>query len=127
MKISNQYVPGVCNIGPAEINKRKQMGWIGLVITVVILVLLIWLDTASIWKLILFFPAMISTVGFFQAYMHFCAHFGLSSIYNFKDVGKTDTVQQEEFRKKDRHKAWKIIIYSILSGLVVVLITYSYL
>ena len=57
----------------------------------------------------------VSAIGFLQAYMHFCAYFGFASLFNFGDVGKTYTVQQAEFRSKDRSKAWQIVIYSNLS------------
>jgi len=28
MSPNNEYIPGVCNIGPAEINRRRQAGWL---------------------------------------------------------------------------------------------------
>ena len=116
--IQDKYIPGVCNIGPAEIKKRMQAGWGGLIATALLWAAFIWFDISSIWRLTLFIPAMMSATGFLQAYMHFCAYFGFASLFNFGDVGKTDSVQQAEFRAKDRHKAWQIIIYSILIGLV---------
>jgi len=121
----SQYVPGVCNIGPEEIKRRRQTGWIGLIVTLVLWALFIWFDISRIWKLTLFIPAMMSATGFLQAYMHFCVHFGFASLFNFGDVGKTDTVQQAEFRTKDKRKAWKIVIYSALIGLAITLIAYS--
>lgn len=127
MKTQNKYVPGVCNIGTEEIKRRKQVGWIGLITTVVLWTLFIKLDIPSVWQLTLFFPAIMSATGFLQAYMHFCAYFGFASLFNFSDLGKTDTVQQTEFRVKDRRRAWQIIIYSILISLVVTLIAYGLL
>lgn len=126
METQNKYVPGVCNIGIEEIKRRKQVGWIGLITTVVLWTLFIKLDIPSVWQLTLFFPAIMSATGFLQAYMHFCAYFGFASLFNFSDLGKTDTVQQAEFRTKDRRRAWQIIIYSILIGLVVTLIAYGF-
>src|SRR3989338_1590612 len=122
--MKDKYIPGVCNIGPAEIKKRKQAGLIGVRVTGVLVVLFIWLDSSSIWRLTLFIPAMMSATGFLQAYMHFCAYFGFASLFNFGDVGKTDSVQQAEFRVKDRKKAWQIIIYSVLIGLAVAIIAF---
>lgn len=119
-----QYIPGVCNIGPAEIKKRRQSGWMGLTATIILWGILIYLNAAPIWRLLLFFPAMMSATGFLQAYMHFCAYFGFSSFFNFGDVGKTDTVLQAEFRAKDRRKAWQIVIYSVLIGIIVAVLAY---
>jgi len=124
--IQNKYIPGVCNIGPEEIKKRKQAGWIGLVATVLLWAVFIWFDVAVPWRLLLFFPAMMSATGFLQAYMHFCAYFGFASLFNFGDVGKTDSVSQAEFRAKDRRRAWQIVIYSILIGLAVALVGYFF-
>lgn len=117
-----KYIPGVCNIGPAEIKKRKQAGWMGLIATIALWAIFIWFNIPSIWRLTLFLPAMMSATGFLQAYMHFCAYFGFASLFNFGDVGKTDSVSQTEFRAKDRRKAWQIISYSIFVGLVVAII-----
>ena len=122
--IQNTYIPGVCNIGPEEIKKRKQAGWMGLIATVLLWAVFVWFDIPPIWRLTLFFPAMMSATGFLQAYMHFCAYFGFASLFNFGDVGKTDSVSQAEFRAKDRRRAWKIIIYSVLIGLTISLTTY---
>lgn len=122
--IQNKYVPGVCNIGDDEIKRRRQSGWIGLAATVVLWGIFVWLDAAPVWRLLIFFPAMMSATGLLQAYMHFCAYFGFASLFNFGDVGKTDSVQQAEFRAKDRKKAWQIVIYSVLIGIAVAALAY---
>ncbi len=125
MQTQNQYIPGVCNIGKSEIKRRNQGGWVGLVITVVLYSLLVYLGIPHIWRLIIFIPAVMAAIGFLQAYMHFCAYFGMHGVFNFNpDVGRTDTVEQAEFRAMDRRKAWKIIIYSVIIGAAVAIIAY---
>ena len=124
--MEDKYIPGVCNIGPAEIKKRKQAGWTGLIATVLLWMAFIWFDVPSAWRLLLFFPAMMSATGFLQAYMHFCAYFGFASLFNFGDVGKTDSVSQAEFRAKDRRRAWQIIIYSVLVGVIAAFLAYLF-
>jgi hypothetical protein len=117
---TNQYIPGVCNIGPAEITKRRQLGWIGLIATIVSLVLLILLNASKPTRLIVFLPVALSSSGFLQAYLHFCAGFGSQGLYNFDSkVGKADSVDQAEFRAKDRRKALQIFGGSAAIGLVV--------
>jgi len=122
--MEEKYIPGVCNIGPEEIKKRKQAGWMGLIATILLWAAFSWLDVPAVWRLSLFFPAMMSATGFLQAYMHFCAYFGFASLFNFGDVGKTDSVSQAEFRAKDRRRAWQIIIHSVLIGLIISLTAY---
>ena len=124
--MEDKYIPGVCNIGPAEIKKRKQAGWTGLIATVLLWMAFIWFDVPSAWRLLLFFPAMMSATGFLQAYMHFCAYFGFASLFNFGDVGKTDSVSQAEFRARDRRRAWQIIIYSVLVGVIAAFLAYLF-
>lgn len=120
----NRYIPGVCNIGPAEIKKRKRAGWMGLVTTVGLWGTLTYLDAPKAWRLLLFLPAMISAVGFLQAYMHFCAYYGFAALLNFGDAGKTDAVIRPEFRSADRLKAGRIVVYSTLIGIAVAILAY---
>jgi hypothetical protein len=118
--LSNQYIPGVCNIGPAEISLRKRLGWWGLLITIVLWAALVWSASPVTWRLILFIPVFFSANGFLQGFMHFCAGFGMKGVFNFGPaVGKTDTVSQAEFRAKDRKKSQQIFIYATLIGIVV--------
>lgn len=120
-----EYIPGVCNIGPYEIARRRRAGWMGLVTTLLLWGLFTLLNVPAIWRLILFLPATASATGFLQAYFHFCANFGLRGVYNIvKPAGKTETVIQKEFRKKDRQKALRISAYSAAVGLAVALIAF---
>jgi len=120
-----RYIPGVCNIGPAEIAVRNRTGWIGIALTALLWVLGAYSHVGRSWFLLLFFPSALSAVGFIQGAMHFCAAYGLRSVFNVaSDVGKTDTVLQEEFRAQDKKKARQILGYSILAGLFVSLVAY---
>jgi len=120
MTARNEYVPGICNIGPAEIRKRRQSGWFGLAATVVLWGAFFLFRVPAPWRLFLFVPAMVGAVGFFQAAFHFCAGFAILGVFNFgSEVGKTDTVEQAEFRVKDRRKAGIIALYSALVGVAI--------
>ena len=120
MIANDKYIPGVCNIGPAEINRRRRSGWFGLGVTVLLWLAFVVLRVPAPWRLFLFLPAFISAEGFLQAAFHFCAGFGSRGLYNFgTEVGKTETVEQAEFRKKDQGKALLISLYSALIGIAV--------
>jgi len=102
VKAKQEYVPGVCNIGPAEIRRRMQSGWIGLGATILL------------WTAFVVFQV---PAGFLQARLHFCAEFGVRGVFNFASaVGKTETVEQAEFRRMDRRKAGLIALYAALIG-----------
>ena len=119
------YIPGVCNIGPDEIKKRKIGGWSGLIITIIFWGAFFIFTIPKEWALLIFFPVMMSAVGFLQAYMQFCVYFGFANLFNFGDVGKTDSVSQAEYRKQDRRKAWKILTYAFLISIVVMFVVYK--
>lgn len=120
----NHYVPGVCNIGKEEIRKRMRTGWSGLILTVITATLLLWLGADRPWRLLILIPATMSAIGFIQAYSRFCVYFGFGHLFNFGETGKTDTIEQAEFRAKDRAKAWQILGYCITIGLIVALLFY---
>jgi hypothetical protein len=117
-----EYIPGVCNIGRAEIVARRRAGWIGLVLTIVIWLALIFFRLGPVWLLLLFLSASLSASGFIQAKMHFCAAFGMRHIFNFSpQVGNAETVMQKELWAADRRKALQIGAYSVFVGLAVML------
>ncbi|MBD3218841.1 MAG: hypothetical protein GF310_11220 [candidate division Zixibacteria bacterium] len=54
------------NIGPKESRKRLAFGIGMFIITVFLLIITIAIDLSRWWRLFLFIPFMMSTVGFFQ-------------------------------------------------------------
>ena len=123
MVANDKYVPGVCNIGPAEINRRRRSGWVGLGATILLWMAFWFFRVPAPWRMLLFFPAFLSAEGFLQAAFHFCAGFGSRGLYNFgTEVGKTETVEQAEFRQKDQRKALLISLYSALIGIAIAIL-----
>jgi len=111
------YIPGVCNIGPAERRMRRTIGWLGVLISVILTVALLAAGTDRGWRLLVWFPATLAAVGFLQSAWHFCAKFGFGGVFNFgATVGKTDTVEQAEFRRKDVRTAVLILVLAALIG-----------
>ena len=122
-----QYIPGVCNIGPAEIAVRKRTGWMGLALTVLLYVLLANSGAGRSWFLLLFFPSALSAAGFIQGAMHFCAAYGLRSVFNVaSEVGETDTVMQAEFRAQDKKKARQILGFSTSIGVLIAVVAFLF-
>jgi hypothetical protein len=119
MKDTENYIPGVCNIGKEERKRRRQAGIIGLILTVLAYSLFVYFDVNKGVRFLVFFPAMLSAVGFIQSRMHFCVYFGLSEIFNFDNVGKFSKVGTEEYVRKDKKEARLIIYYSVLIGIAV--------
>ena len=121
--MQNHYVPGVCNIGREEIRMRWITGWVGLALTIAIWFGFVYFNSPALMRLWLFVPAFVSAIGLLQASMHFCVAFGAKGLFNFKsEVGKTESVDQAEFRAKDKAKAIKIMLAAAaIAALVAVL------
>lgn len=116
------YQPGVCNIGPAEIRRRRRAGWIGLVSAVVLAIVLVALGVPSIVRLLVAIPAALSISGFLQAHMRFCAGYGMAGLQNLGEIGEQHRVEDDAARATDRRQALKIHAASILGGLGIALI-----
>ena len=115
-----QYIPGVCNIGPAERRRRRMSGYLGVIIAIALLIVLLAINAPWPWRLFLILPLTMAASGFLQDAFHFCAGFGMKGLYNvINSVGVTDNVELEEYRKKDRRKALQILWLSLLIGVVV--------
>jgi hypothetical protein len=115
MEAQNEYQPGVCNIGEAEIQRRLRFGWIGLALFFIFLVVLLAIEAPPLTRFILFLPAFGAAMGFVQAKMHFCAYFGLVGIFNMQTTARTpEEIWEENLRKADRRKAWHIIMISLV-------------
>ncbi len=125
MQAQNVYIPGVCNIGRSEIKLRKLAGWVGLAIAIILYGSFVYLGVPRIWRLIIFIPIAMAAAGFLQARMHFCANFGMRGVFNFGEIGNIDIVGQAEFRAADRRKSVRIIVYSVITGIVAAVIAYS--
>lgn len=123
--MGTNYIPGVCNIGPAEIRMRRMTGYVGLTLTVALFVFFYLVPTAASWRLLILIPATLAAMGFLQAYLHFCAKFGMSGLFNVSDDMKhQESVDQAEFRKKDQQKATTIITGAVCIGALVAVIAY---
>jgi len=120
--IAIDYQPGVCNIGPAEISRRRRAGHVGLIASVALLALLVAVGAPPIARLLLVIPVAVSASGYLQAYLKFCAGFGSRGIYNFGDVGTTDKVADATARALDKAKSMRISLASFAIGLGVAIV-----
>ena len=113
------YVPGVCNIGPAEIARRRRAGHIGLAAALALFAVLVAIDAPNWTRLLIAIPAIGSASGYIQARLKFCAGFGSRGIFNFGEVGPTERVADDADRARDRARARQIGAASIAIGLAV--------
>lgn len=113
------YRPGVCNIGPAEIARRRRAGHVGLAATVGLFAALVAVDAPPLARFAIALPAAGSASGYLQAWLHFCAGFGSRGEYNFGPLGRTEQVADADARRRDRQTAIRIGLASLAIGLSV--------
>jgi hypothetical protein len=113
------YRPGVCNIGPAEIARRRRTGITMSIATIVLLMVLLSIHAHPAVRLIVFLPAAVAASGFLQAWLRFCAGFGWLGVFNFRDVGTTESVADAEARARDRAMAARIGLGCAVAGAIV--------
>jgi hypothetical protein len=121
-----EYVPGVCNIGPAEIARRRRAGHTGVIAAIALLAVLVAVGAPPVARLPIALPVAVGASGYLQAWLKFCAGFGSAGVFNFGDRGATSAVVDAEARRKDRVKAFQISAASfaigIAAGIVAVLL-----
>ena len=113
------YERAVCNIGPAEIARRRRGGYLGVAVAIVIAAVLLLLDAPSITRLLVALPVAAGLSGFIQARLRFCANYGWRGIYNLGDIGEAQRIDDAEARAADRGRSIQIFGASALGGLAV--------
>jgi hypothetical protein len=103
------YRPGVCNIGPREIAKRRAFGVAGIVATVVLGVALVVVDAPQVARAIVLIPLWGALVSFEQARRKFCAGFAYAGIRSVNGSNATESVADAADLAADRAAARRLV------------------
>ena len=117
-----EYQPGVCNIGPAEIARRRRSGHVGAISTIVLFALLVALGVPHWMRFIVALPAAVAASGYLQAYLKFCVGFATIHVFNFGETGTTTPVLDPQARARDRSRATQLLVATMAIGVAVGLI-----
>jgi hypothetical protein len=117
--VRSAYRPGVCNIGPAEIARRRRAGHVGLLVAVILLAILVAISAPALARLLLTVPAAGAASGYLQAALKFCAGFGSRGLFNFGPVGPTEQALDPADRARDQLRARQIGLASLAIGVAV--------
>jgi hypothetical protein len=120
--MTDQYVPGTCNIGPDEIALRRRVGHVGLAVTAGLAAALLRPGVHPAWRLILAVPAAGAASGYLQARQRFCANYGFRGLYNFQPRGHEQPVPVAGAQDEDRRRALQISATSAAIGAGVALV-----
>ena len=109
------------NIGGGEIRRRLSMGYLGLILTIAVIVFTIIFNPGQLRALV-FFPALLMGITFFEAWDKTCI---INAYFGIKNLG------QKNQRERDlnsliiqRTQSVKIIIKSIITAGVITVIIY---
>lgn len=122
---NTQYQPGLCNIGGAEVARRKQVAQFGGALYLIFSLIFIIKNYSLSLTAVIFLPAMIFAVGFIQSRRKFCLAFGLMGTFNFQRVGTLTKIEDRESLAADRRTALTILLQAL--GLALALTAATYL
>ena len=123
--MSQEYIPGACNIGKGEIRRRQIVALAGAVISLTSLIGLISTDAARSARFSLFFPLFVFAIGFVQSRKKFCLAYGFLGTFNFGGLGQISRVADPISKKADRQTALVILFQSASLALGLTLIVYA--
>jgi len=120
--MSNQYIPGTCNLGKDEIRSRQIVALFGLFLTISSVIGILAADQGRSVRFSIFIPAMIFSVGFVQSRSKFCLAYGLAGTFNFERLGKISRVSSAEDRRADRKTAITILLKAAALAAVITVV-----
>lgn len=108
------YVPGKCNIGHNEKEKRMRQGLAGVMLACG------WTFLGYTWvfpiflKILVMIPAFAGTLGFLQYNSSFCVYYGLSQKQNIADNDKATIVSDTAAVNADKQKSIALTMVALI-------------
>ncbi len=118
---ADPYRPGVCNIGPAEIARRRRSAISLTIVALVAAALLVASGVPAALRIAVWPFTAAAGVTWLQVIRRFCVGFGAAGIRNFAALGRAVRVDDDEARAADRRMALKMTLEGSSYGLLVAL------
>lgn len=120
------YRAGACNIGPAEIARRRRTGVATIAVALVVAAAVVALDVPAPARVLVLPPLAAGIIGLEQARRRFCVGFAMAGLWNFGDLGAQQRIDDQAARNADRRAALRMvaegtIVAAALTALFVVL------
>lgn len=116
--MATEYVPGTCNIGRGEIRQRQFVAAIGFLLFIAASITIFTTDAPQVARLALFFPLVMTSIGWVQSRKRFCLAYGLMGTFNFGKLGQLSRVHDQSSLRADRRTALKILGQGLLYAVV---------
>ena len=107
-----------CNIGPAEIARRRVMAWVITAVAAIVAIFFLATDAPPAARLLVWPFATAAATTWLQVFHRFCVHFGFFGLENLGRLGEQERVD-ESTRAGDRRRSLEIILEGALIGLAV--------
>jgi len=117
--MSDQYIPGSCNIGQREIRRRQLIAFIGALATVLGAIETFNKYSSRTPRLSLFIPAAIFAIGWVQSRRKFCLAYGFMGVFNFGKAGEMQKVRSKEEKTADRATAFSLLSHALVIALAI--------
>jgi len=112
------YVAGSCNIGKGEIRRRQTVAAFGALVTVFTLFSFYHYNVTRLDRLGIFFPMIMTSIGFLQARKRFCLAYGFTGLLNFGTLGSVQKVISSADRALDRKAALTLLFQSTVISIL---------
>jgi len=121
--VSDGYVPGVCNIGPWEIRKRRMFGIGALAAAALLLTVLIAVHAPAFARILVLLPAWGGAFSWLQAQRKFCGAYAMRGISNFGASYDTiDAVKDDAAHRADISALMRMTRDSFAIALVITVV-----
>lgn len=122
--MTDQYIPGNCNIGKSEIRQRQVVALIGLFLSISSLVGFISTGASQSVRLGIFLPLTVFSIGWVQSRKKFCLAYGFLGTFNFGRLGRVSRVADKASLAADRKTALSILLQSLGLAAILTLVVY---
>ena len=120
----DDYRPGVCNIGPREVAKRRAFGVVGVAVAMALGAVLVAIDAPPLARGLVLLPLWGGLVSLEQARRKFCAGFAAAGIRTVFGSDATEKVGDAADLAADRAAARRMVAYCgvIAAGITAVFV-----
>ena len=109
------------NIGGREIRRRLFMGYLGLILTIAVIVFTIIFDLGQLHALV-FFPSLLMGITFFEAWDKTCI---INAYFGIKNLGQKNQRERDaDSLIVQRLQSVKIVVKAVLSAAILTAIIY---
>jgi hypothetical protein len=116
---NDTYRAGACNIGPAEIARRRRAGIAGVAVAVALAAILVAVSAPDWARVLVLPPLALGIISLDQARRRFCVGFAMVGLRNFDALGREERIEDSAARAADRRAALGMVLQGTLVAAVI--------